>query len=166
MTPASRAFVKKSDIKVQVIGHRNREEEQHESAGKRGPFAKRIALHQVLLARPSRSPQTEQAKSDEEPEDVEEQFHSAFLWAPARFSAGRPHPFSIYYALQSAATNCSWFVLGGNLDDIGRHLLHLSVNAPIRSQDFAVARTILPAGKIGDPSARFLHEQHARCRVP
>jgi hypothetical protein len=106
MAPTSRAFIEQNDIKVQVIGHRNSEEKQDNSAGKGSPFAKRVAPLGSPLARPLRAPQTEQAKSHENPQNVEKQFHLAFL-SGSRFNPASPSPISIYYAIQLAAINCS-----------------------------------------------------------
>jgi hypothetical protein len=77
MPAARRAFFLQHYFRMQIVRKGNREEKQNERAPDRRPFAQRFPLPLRLLRQPAGAPQNHRANGDEQPEQIEEKFHSA-----------------------------------------------------------------------------------------
>ena len=79
MAAACCAFIEEHRFRVQVIGERYGEEKQDKRATHRGPFAKGSAAASRFLAHPTRAPHTYGTRGNQEPKQIEEQFHFVTL---------------------------------------------------------------------------------------
>jgi hypothetical protein len=78
VTPAGAAFVKNYQFRMKIVGERNREEQQNQSAGECSPFTQRIAAIFGPLAQPSRPPKPEGYDANGDPQKIEKKFHDFF----------------------------------------------------------------------------------------
>jgi hypothetical protein len=67
MPPAGTAFVKNYQFRMKIVGERNREKQQNQSAGECGPFTQRIAAISRPLVQPSRAPKAKGDCGDRHP---------------------------------------------------------------------------------------------------
>jgi hypothetical protein len=57
LTTAGAAFVEDNQFRMKVVGKRNDKKKQNQSAGKRSPFAQRIASAFGTVVQPARPPE-------------------------------------------------------------------------------------------------------------
>jgi hypothetical protein len=69
------AVFQDNEFGVQVIGERDDEEEQDQGAGEGSPFAPGGVAASAGLMRPAGAPENDAGYGDEQPEDVECEFH-------------------------------------------------------------------------------------------
>jgi hypothetical protein len=71
VTPAGAAFVKNNHSRVKVVGERNHEKQQNQSAGERRPFTQRIAAIFRPPAQPLRPPKAKGYDGNCDPQKIE-----------------------------------------------------------------------------------------------
>jgi hypothetical protein len=57
---------------VQVIGHRNGKKQQDQGYTDGGPLLERMPASALTLADPARAPKADDARRDQQPDDIEE----------------------------------------------------------------------------------------------
>jgi len=62
------AFIENNQFGVKIIGKRNDKKKQNQSAGKRGPFAQRIAAAFRTVVQPARAPEAKGYRCDRHPQ--------------------------------------------------------------------------------------------------
>lgn len=103
MTPGIGAFFEQHQLGMKVIRQRDHEKKQHHGADECRPFTPGSVAPQASLPHPPGAPHRHPGQSDQDPQNVEEQFHfSECLVHNAKIrpsqNAQRPKPQSIYYA--------------------------------------------------------------------
>jgi len=72
MAAAGVAIIGEHHFGVQVVGERDGEKQEDQSAGDGGPFAQGVAACVAMVACPSRAPQANDDHGDEDPKTIEE----------------------------------------------------------------------------------------------
>ena len=78
VTRAPSTLFQNNQFRMKIVGQRNREKQQNQSAGERRPFPQRIAAIFRPLAQPSRPPKPEGYDANGDPQKIEKKFHDFF----------------------------------------------------------------------------------------
>jgi hypothetical protein len=76
MPAARRVFFKNGQLRVQVIGERNREEKQDQGANESGPLAPLSVATFARLTGPAHAPEVQSRQGQHDPQKIEKRLHS------------------------------------------------------------------------------------------